>query len=139
MKIEIFTVEEANRLLAEIRPELERVVETKREHDRVKARVDVLRLAAAGASPGNPDAVELANLEQRRARLADRISRGLAGFLRRGCLVKDLDLGLVDFYALAGDRLVFLCWKLGEAEILHWHALEGGFKSRQPLRRAELE
>jgi hypothetical protein len=139
VKIQIFTVEEANRLVAEIRHDLGRVVETKREYERVQARADVLRLAAAGASPGNPDAVELTALEQRRARLADRIARGVAAVHRRGGLVKDLDLGLVDFYALAGDRLVLLCWKLDEAEILHWHTLEGGFANRQPLKRAELE
>ena len=139
MKLEIFTVEEANRLAGEIRPDLGRLVETQRENDRVKTRIDVLRLAAAGASPSNPDAVELADLEQRRARLADRISRGVAGIHRRGGLVKDLDRGLVDFYALAGDRLVFLCWKMDEVEILHWHTLEGGFANRQPLKRAELE
>ena len=139
MKLEILTVEEANRLLAEIRPDIARLVETKREHDSVKTRIDVLGLAAAGASASNPDALELAELEQRRTRLADRISRGVAVIHRRGGLVKDLERGLVDFYALAGDRLVFLCWKMDEVEILHWHTLEGGFASRQPLKRAELE
>jgi len=139
VRLEIFTVEEANRLVAEIRPDLARLVETKREHDRLKAKIDVLRLAAAGASPSNPDAVELVDLEQRRARLTGRISRGVAGIQRRGGLVKDLDRGLVDFYTLAGERLVFLCWKMDEAEILHWHTLEGGFENRQPLKRAELE
>jgi hypothetical protein len=139
VKIEVFTVEEANRLVAEIRHDLGRLVEAKREYDRVQTRADVLRLAAAGTSPGNPDAVELAALEQRRAQLADRIARGVAAIHRRGGLVKDLDMGLVDFYALAGDRLVLLCWKLDEAEILHWHTVEGGFANRQPLKRAELE
>ena len=58
---------------------------------------------------------------------------------RRGCVLKDLDRGLLDFYALSGDRLIFLCWQLGESEIAHWHTLEGGFAGRQPLDRSELE
>ncbi|HUK64136.1 MAG TPA: DUF2203 family protein, partial [Dongiaceae bacterium] len=57
----------------------------------------------------------------------------------RGAVVKDLDLGLIDFYSLAGDRLVFLCWKLGEAEVAHWHPLDGGYASRRPLDCSPLE
>jgi hypothetical protein len=45
----------------------------------------------------------------------------------------------MDFYAIAGDRLIFLCWQLGEAEVAHWHPLQGGFASRQPLNRLEQE
>jgi hypothetical protein len=55
----------------------------------------------------------------------------------RGALVKDLERGLLDFYALSGDRLIFLCWQLDEPEISHWHTLEGGFSSRQPLNRTQ--
>jgi len=139
VRIEVFTVEEANRRIVEIRPWLARLVETKREYERIQGRIDVLKLAASGASPGNPDAQELAGLESLRSQLADKISRGVAAIHRRGCLIKDLELGLVDFYALAGDRLVMLCWKIDEPEIQHWHTLDGGFAGRQPLKRAKLE
>ena len=44
-----------------------------------------------------------------------------------------LDEGLVDFYALRGDRLVFLCWKHGEDQIAHWHEVGAGFPGRQPI------
>ena len=30
-------------------------------------------------------------------------------------------------------RVVYLCWKLGEPEILFWHEIDGGFRNRQPL------
>jgi hypothetical protein len=39
----------------------------------------------------------------------------------------------VDFYSLRDDRPVFLCWKLGEARIEHWHELNAGFGGRQRL------
>ena len=139
MKIEIFTVEQANRKVAEIRPEMVRLVAIKREFDRLQTDMAVLQLAAAGASPDNPDARELRGLGERRNRLADQIARGVSAIHRHGCLVKDLDRGLVDFYALAGDRLVFLCWKADEAEVSHWHTLEGGFGQRQSLKQTELE
>ena len=41
--------------------------------------------------------------------------------------------GLVDFPAMIDGRLVFLCWKFDESEILYWHDLDGGFSGRQPL------
>lgn len=50
-----------------------------------------------------------------------------------GAVVKDLDLGLVDFYSRLNDDDVFLCWKLGEADIAHWHRLDEGFRQRKSL------
>jgi hypothetical protein len=41
--------------------------------------------------------------------------------------------GLVDFPAMLDGRPVFLCWKLGEPEVMFWHDLEAGFQGRQPL------
>jgi hypothetical protein len=139
MKLVLFTVEEANGLLEELGPRLQRLVDAKREYDRVQGRVDVLQVATSGASGENPDVRELEALRKRHADLAEVISRGVQTIHRWGCLVKDLDRGLVDFYALTGDRLVFLCWQLGESEISHWHSIEGGFSARQPLDRSELE
>ena len=128
-----FTVEEANKLLPELRPRLQRFTEAKREFGRLQDRIQVLTLAAAGASKGNPDALELGRCHDQRNQLADLISREISAIHGHGCIVKDLDKGLVDFYALAGDRLVFLCWKLGEREVAHWHSLDEGFEQRQSL------
>ena len=41
--------------------------------------------------------------------------------------------GLVDFPMMMDGRLVYLCWRVGEPEILYWHELEAGFAGRQPL------
>ena len=50
-----------------------------------------------------------------------------------GCVIKDLDIGLIDFPAIFRGREVYLCWKLGEAEILFWHPVEEGFRGRKPI------
>ena len=50
-----------------------------------------------------------------------------------GCVFKGFDAGLVDFYSLRDDRPVFLCWRLGEARITHWHETDAGFDGRQPI------
>jgi len=137
VKLTLFSADEANKTLVEIRPEIERLVATKRAFDRLQRRVDVLSLAAAGAAKTNPDAVELAKLLERRKVLGERLAQGVNAIQRHGCLLKDLERGLVDFYSISGDRLIFLCWKLGEPEVSHWHTLEGGFQGRQPLKPTE--
>lgn len=50
-----------------------------------------------------------------------------------GCLIKDIDEGIVDWYAMRGERDVLLCWKLGEKEIGFWHDPEAGFSGRRPI------
>jgi hypothetical protein len=139
VRITLFTVEDANRLLPELKQHLERLRALKREYDGRRRRVDVLGLAAAGASAENPDAKELGREQERLEALSHEMGMTVADAQKHGCLVKDLDQGLVDFYALNGDRLVFLCWKLGEPEVSHWHTLEGGYKERRPLQRSEFD
>jgi hypothetical protein len=50
-----------------------------------------------------------------------------------GCIVKDIDLGLVDFPSMRDGRAIYLCWKAGETRITHWHGMEEGFAERKPL------
>lgn len=48
-------------------------------------------------------------------------------------LLKDINLGLLDFPALKDDREVYLCWQYGEGEIAFWHEVEAGYGGRQPI------
>lgn len=50
-----------------------------------------------------------------------------------GAELKDYQSGLIDFVSLHQGREVYLCWKLGEEQIGHWHELEAGFQGRQPV------
>ena len=50
-----------------------------------------------------------------------------------GCLVKDLELGIVDFYCRFENRDIFLCWKLGEKGIRFWHEADAGYIGRNPI------
>jgi hypothetical protein len=139
VKLTLFSVEDANRMLGELRPALEQLQHAKREFDRLEREIDVLTLAAAGATAANRDALELRRAVGNRNRVGERVRQGIQAIHARGPLVKDLERGLVDFYSVAGDRLIFLCWQLGESEVSHWHTLKGGFANRQPLNRSERE
>lgn len=136
-RLTLFTVAEANRVIEEISPEMEALVQAGREAARVQGRIDVLELAIAGASDDNPDVQELKTLTVQRVELKALLQRLLKRIHQHGCVIKDLSQGLVDFYALNGDRLIFLCWKLGETKVSHWHALDGGFATRRPVPRGD--
>ncbi len=70
---------------------------------------------------------------RRHGEARQRYRAALQAFDDRGIKVKDIDAGLIDFYALRGDELVFLCWKEGETAIRTWHPLEGGYAKRKPV------
>lgn len=53
-----------------------------------------------------------------------------------GVLVKDLDVGLVDFPTLFRGEEVYLCWRMDEADIDHWHGVNEGFAGRKPIDKA---
>ncbi len=50
-----------------------------------------------------------------------------------GCLLKDLDLGLLDFPSMRDGEMVYLCWKAGEPEIEFWHGSDESFRNRKPV------
>ena len=140
LPITLFTCEEATALALELRPELDRLANLKQELDRFELRADVLKLTvSAGGSENGPEARELSEIRGARARLTAQVAAGIEAVHRRGCLLKDLERGLLDFYSLSGDRLVFLCWKRDEPEVAHWHSLEEGFAGRRRLDTSELE
>ena len=119
-----FSVAEANALL----PRLEEVLAELREaRDRLTDADLHEKLGEAapsngGGSPGRQ--IGEAFLEVRGT---------LAGLAQLGLVVRDLDRGLVDFPAIRDGREVYLCWRVGEAEVGFWHGLEEGFAGRQPL------
>lgn len=57
----------------------------------------------------------------------------VAAILELGCMIKDLDVGLVDWYTESGTEPVLLCWKFGEREVAYFHGLEDGFAGRRPV------
>ena len=56
-----------------------------------------------------------------------------------GVLVKDLEVGLVDFPTLFRGEEVYLCWRMDEDDIDYWHGVNEGFKGRRPIDRHFIE
>jgi len=64
---------------------------------------------------------------------AERMRQVIRALHDLGVEVKHLDPALLDFPALRGERVVYLCWQEGEMTVSHWHEVEDGFAGRQPL------
>ena len=126
----LFTPEEAERTL----PLVQRVVrDLMLEHPAWRRAVARYEMLAGAAKPGEAESAELVAAQHDVEAHASRIEEYLGELQQVGCVFKGFEDGLVDFYSLRDDRLVFLCWRYGEAHITHWHELEAGAAGRQPL------
>lgn len=76
---------------------------------------------------------KLAALRVEHQHLAKALKTALTRILETGCLIKDLDVGLLDFPAVIDNEDVYLCWKLGEDRIRFYHKQNEGFAGRKPL------
>jgi hypothetical protein len=128
-----FTVEEANDLVGALQVEFGRVATLRAELQPLVesmggAEVAVAILQDGRAAPPGREA-DSARLQY----LASEVAAAVERINAMGCLVKDLEQGLVDFYALRDDEAVFLCWQFGEPAVVHWHPLDEGFEARQPI------
>lgn len=121
----LYTPEEANRALPLVRAIARDVRETA-----VRMRATWLELQAleSGKQSERREALTT-TLEEDRGRLLA-LNRELEEL---GVELKDPMVGLLDFRARRGEDEVYLCWRLGEDRVEHWHALEAGFSGRQPL------
>ncbi|MCC6424686.1 MAG: DUF2203 domain-containing protein [Phycisphaerales bacterium] len=70
-------------------------------------------------------------------RQMDRLQEYVDELTEIGVELKDFQTGLIDFVARHQGRDIYLCWKLGEEQITHWHELQAGFAGRQPVSMLE--
>ena len=89
------------------------------------------RIQLAGGSLVDRSAI--LSLQSRRDAAAHGVQRSLQAANELGVLVKDLDIGLIDFLTRYHDRDVCLCWRLGEDRIRFWHSTEDGFRGRRRI------
>jgi|SRR6516225_3481126 hypothetical protein len=128
-----FNRNEAEELLPWIAPELEQVRKRKHTADRLNQELAqaAARIMVLGGSI--PSHQELAKKRAESLRLIAQLQQAIDKIQETGCVVKDVDEGLVDFPSLRQGREVYLCWKLGEERIAYWHGMEEGFAGRKPL------
>jgi hypothetical protein len=125
--MKLFTVEEANSLLANVRPIVHGI---QRVHRRLIARKRDAEQAAEGAESGGGGI----SGGVRYAELLIELSESAGELEALGIQLKDYNHGLIDFPSMREGRVVLLCWKADEGDNIEWwHDVEAGFAGRQPL------
>ncbi|MGO9469042.1 MAG: DUF2203 domain-containing protein [Isosphaeraceae bacterium] len=126
-----FTVEEANRAL----PLVKRIVSDIVHQYRVVEDLQQ-RLAMVSRDRRRPSqdlySEELAQSQAEFEAEESKLGTYVEELRRLGVELKGPD-GLCDFCSIMDGREVFLCWRLGEPEVMYWHELDGGFAGRQRL------
>ncbi|MDP6447470.1 MAG: DUF2203 domain-containing protein [Pirellulaceae bacterium] len=128
----LFTVEEANNCLPLVKAIVADVVATSAELVDRRQRLDHLT-DGREPEPGDVYGDELADIGQELARDEERLKEYLQELHELGVELKSPMDGLIDFPSVMDDRVVYLCWKHGEPEVLYWHELDAGFQGRQSL------
>ncbi len=126
-----FSPEKVNALIPVLAPLLEELW-AKRRDLAIKLLEQDPALRKAGGRAGASTA-ERRNETRRCTELKAEVVRIINRIEAYGCVVKNLDLGLIDFPALHGGRPVYLCWKAGEASVTHWHGTDESFVDRKAL------
>ncbi len=124
-----YTVEEANSMLPLLRSILRDVTalagSLRERHERL-AKVEVP--VGAGAYRE-----EIENIAAEFERDQERLGEYIEEIKKLQVELKDPFIGLIDFPCQMDGREVYLCWKMSEPEVAHWHELDKGFAGRQPL------
>ncbi len=126
----LFTEAEANALLPEIVPLLMEMRARKVELDTCLAALESL----TPAMRLNGHAADARELEARIHDLSTELAAGVDHLNDQGIEIKSLDHGLIDFPSRRGNRVVYLCWRLGEGPTIgYWHEVDAGFAGRRKL------
>jgi len=136
-----YDVDGANQALIEVGPLLATLADQRSELIRLRDRALAAHTpsGSGGTADREADATSGSDPdESRRLRLRmqgviDQMSAAVARIDALGIALRDIESGLIDFPALASGRQVWLCWRIGEAGVTHWHELDSGFSARRTL------
>ena len=124
--MKLFTVDEANRSIPEMREKLLRL-------QSLYARIGAMREDAKAAAAASEFGGGMSG-GSGYVRLLYKVGKITTEIHDAGVQLKDYERGLIDFPSMRDDRIVLLCWQLGEGEEIEWwHETDAGFAGRQPL------
>src|SRR5437868_1265329 len=127
-----FTPAEANSALSEVRPVAERLVAVRTRMRELEHEQGAL-VTAIGGNGGGYAASDLNAAQSELAGLAEAAIACVEKLEELGVVLKDLDIGLLDFPGERNGGEVLLCWHVGEDAVEFWHGLEEGYAGRKPI------
>jgi hypothetical protein len=129
----LFSLREAERLRVQLEPILIEAIELRRKLEEVEDQLSALaeRIQRSGGLYVRYETA--ASLRMESNNLQETIRSALERIHSTGCIVKDLDVGLLDFPSRMNGEAVYLCWRLGEDRIRFYHRQDEGFAGRKPI------
>jgi hypothetical protein len=129
----LFTLTEAERARQELEPFLVEAMDCRKKLSGLETDLSAVaaRIMMMGGILVPYEKLSVMRAEHRQ--LAESLKSTLSRILETGCLIKDLEVGLLDFPSLLDNEEVYLCWKLGEDRIRFYHRQDEGFAGRKPL------
>jgi len=128
-----FTRDQAQRLLPKIEQAVRDSLFVKADFQEADEKLRSATRAILMSGGMNVNRERMLEIRQQRDAAATKLQELLQSIHDQGCLVKDLDIGLLDFPTLYRGREVYLCWRLGETGITFWHDVDAGFRGRKPI------
>ena len=135
----LFTLHEAEELLPSVERWLRSALENRQSAQSFEEQFHALLLRIHVAGGVQVDVGRVVEIKTGKEQCQERLQQALAEIENSGVLVKDLDVGLIDFPTLLEDQEVYLCWKLGEPSIAFWHHTTEGFAGRRSIDRDFLD
>jgi hypothetical protein len=129
----LFTLTEAEELIPSLQAWLPEAIDAKREAIEADGELQKISTRIQMLGGIELDPAKVSAYKHTKQRAVKKLQSAMEQIEDSGCVVKDLDIGLVDFPAMLGEEQVFLCWKLGEERIEYWHRTHEGFSGRKPI------
>ena len=128
-----FTLQQAEKLLPEVESAIRDAIHQKSVYQQAEEEWQGFASRVTLMGGLRVDHSEVMNIKQRRESSSHRLKDAVEKIQDYGCVVKDLDIGLIDFPTLFHGEEVYLCWKLGESGIEFWHGVHEGFRGRKAI------
>jgi hypothetical protein len=126
-----FTLDEANALVPTLTPILEELREL--YHRMSQAAAEVHDFEARAGQNGHGENTRVFSHEYDLRKIHSDLEQRALYLRGIGVHLKDIEHGILDFPTRMFGRDVYLCWRLGEERVSHWHDIDAGFAGRRPL------
>ena len=125
-----FTLREAQKLILEIKNDIIRLMELNASLDLINS----INVEYTEEYTGDFDELNFTKINKEFHKLSFEFFSKIEKIEQKGCIIKDITEGLIDFYSIFNGKEIFLCWKYGEDKIEYWHDIEEGLYGRKHVK-----
>jgi len=135
----LFTLHEAEALLPDLERWLRSAIASRKSASALEEQLNALLLRINILGGIQVDVGRVVDWKTDKDQHVERLKKALEEIEESGVVLKDLDIGLIDFPTLLEGEEVYLCWKLGETGIGFWHHTTEGYAGRKQIDRDFLD